>query len=380
MLKQNPMNSHFFNTYSGAILASVLGLGAAGCAPGAVSGFDADQQLLVTAKPRKEWVNGDPASQCSDSMLDDSPRYRITVHHTAGEAATGGEAEVAQMNTILSTHYSRGAADTVDPDEGTKWWCDVGYHFVIAPTGEVYEGRPIDFMGAHTAFENDGNVGIAVMGDYRTQAVPPAVRGALRRVIKELRADYPNIEFTDPSCSEYDGDSDLCLRGHREHKNNRTACPGNELMAVVQEIRGDIAEHHPEHDPYVAELDDEVAPGDTEYTCATAGETKSFNQTAWDGFGGKCFDRDAPADVCSGVPDNNWICVNHPTYGLVTGPCRAGAGFQTFSTAQWAVAKCFACNNPNNPTYDSTLGLQADQTHTGSANGVGCVYNAAKDE
>ncbi len=361
---------------------SALALGASlvACAPSAVGGYGTDQELLVTAKPRSEWVNGDPASQCSASMIDETPRYRITVHHTAGEASTGYEAEVAQMNTILSTHYSRGASDTVDPDEATKWWCDVGYHFVIAPSGEVYEGRPIDFMGAHTAYENDGNVGIAVMGDYRSQPVPQAVRDALARVVRELQTDYPNIKFTDPACNEYDGDSDLCLRGHREHKNNRTSCPGNELMAVVKDLRGGIEEHHPEHDPYVEELEEEI-PEDTEYTCTSAkGETKSFNKTAWDSFGGKCFDREAPQDVCVGVPDNNWICVNHPAYGLVTGPCRAGAGFQAFSTAQWAVAKCFACNNPNNPIYDSALGVQADQTYTGSPNGVGCVYNAAQDE
>jgi len=380
VLKQNPMKRNLISFRSGIIFAAFLGLSATGCAPGAVSGFDTDRDLLVRAKPRKQWVNGDPASMCSDSMLDESPRYRITVHHTAGEAAAGGDAEVTQMNTILSTHYSRGVASNVDPDEGNRWWCDVGYHFVIAPSGEVYEGRPIEFMGAHTAFENDGNVGIAVMGDYRSQAVPQAVRDALARVVRELRADYPDIDFTDPSCGEYEGDSDLCLRGHREHKNNRTACPGDNLMAVVQELRGNIAEHHPEHDPYVAELDEEV-PEDSEYSCTTsAGETTSFNKTAWDAFGDKCFDRAATQAVSEGVPDNNWICVSHPTYGLVTGPCRPGEGFQTFSTAQWAVAKCFACNNPDNPVYDSSLGLQADQTHAGSPNGVGCVYTAARDE
>lgn len=46
-------------------------------------------------------------------------------------------------------------------------WTDIGYHFIVAPDGTIYEGRSIGARGSHVAGENTGRIGILIMGDFQ---------------------------------------------------------------------------------------------------------------------------------------------------------------------------------------------------------------------
>lgn len=75
----------------------------------------------------------------------------ITVHCSAtpnGKAVSGDE--------IKKWH--------TDPQPKGRGWKDIGYHGVIEINGDFYRGRADDHMGAHVEGQNDGNLGICLVG------------------------------------------------------------------------------------------------------------------------------------------------------------------------------------------------------------------------
>ena len=51
-------------------------------------------------------------------------------------------------------------------------WADIGYHFMVGPSGKVYEGRPLPVLGAHTGGFNEGSIGIGFLGCYDSVGCP----------------------------------------------------------------------------------------------------------------------------------------------------------------------------------------------------------------
>lgn len=81
---------------------------------------------------------------------------RITVHHTVYETLASSAStttEERRMRDIQSSHFGNG-------------WSDIGYHYIIMPSGRIYEGRPNSKKGAHDVM-NDG-FGVAFDGSFHT--------------------------------------------------------------------------------------------------------------------------------------------------------------------------------------------------------------------
>lgn len=72
--------------------------------------------------------------------------WRLTLHCSA----TGNNKRV-DAETIREWHLERG-------------FKDIGYHFVVQPDGEEQKGRPLNVEGAHVSGDNDGNIGICLIG------------------------------------------------------------------------------------------------------------------------------------------------------------------------------------------------------------------------
>ena len=51
-----------------------------------------------------------------------------------------------------------------DPNDPSKPWRDIGYHYVIRRNGEIEAGRPIDQPGAHVRGHNETSLGICLVG------------------------------------------------------------------------------------------------------------------------------------------------------------------------------------------------------------------------
>ena len=108
--------------------------------------------------------------------------YRMTIHHTAGEMTPGeGIGEVKdRLRRIQREHEERMTAG------------DIGYHFIIDGAGRVWEGRSLAWQGAHAGngAANEGNIGIAVMGNFDEEDVLPAQMAALSRLVERASAAY----------------------------------------------------------------------------------------------------------------------------------------------------------------------------------------------
>lgn len=89
-------------------------------------------------------------------------------------------------------------------------WVDIGYHFVIFASGNVYIGRPAGVYGAHAAGAND-TVGICFV----------------------MMDEQPSIAMLDSFHDLITDNKITSFRGHRQRPGNPTTCPGDTLMRVL---------------------------------------------------------------------------------------------------------------------------------------------------
>ena len=69
---------------------------------------------------------------------------RITIHHTVQPTTIDGAAAVRSAQRYHQVN---------------RGWADIGYHFLIARDGTIYEGSPENRQAAHVANQNSGNLG-----------------------------------------------------------------------------------------------------------------------------------------------------------------------------------------------------------------------------
>ncbi|MEQ1920769.1 MAG: peptidoglycan recognition family protein, partial [Elusimicrobiota bacterium] len=91
----------------------------------------------------------------------------------------------------------------------------------------VVEGRRAEFIGAHVQGGNDGNVGVAMMGDFNKLKPSDAQVESLTRLVTFLAIKYKK----DPEAKGF-------LEGHQHY--NSTDCPGKNLMAILDALRHKI--------------------------------------------------------------------------------------------------------------------------------------------
>ncbi len=169
--------------------------------PGPVEGTDTSW-----FHPRSSWA----AARIDTSNIEPmQPIYRITVHHSGDAEDAIGNPE-KHLREFERVHQNKG-------------WACIGYHFVIARDGQVYEARPLKYQGAHSTGDNNiGNIGICLLGNFDNRPIPATQRQALESVIARLRKQYA-IKRTN-------------VFGHRDFKT--TDCPGRYAMDWVEAYKG----------------------------------------------------------------------------------------------------------------------------------------------
>ncbi|USI90551.1 N-acetylmuramoyl-L-alanine amidase [Rhodococcus pyridinivorans] len=135
---------------------------------------EADARLEDIASPlgnsglkvitRQQW-GADESMRCQTPTYDDS-LGGATVHHTAG-SNNYSKAESAEIVRAIYAYHAR-----------TLGWCDIGYNTLVDKYGQIFEGRAggldRNVQGAHAGGFNENTHGIAMMGDFSTQAPPQA--------------------------------------------------------------------------------------------------------------------------------------------------------------------------------------------------------------
>ena len=139
---------------------------------------------------------------------------RIVVHH-AGLPWVKGSKAAEKVRRLQSWSIAE------------KGWKDLPYHFLVAPDGQIFEGRDPRYQGvSNTDYPLNGALQVQLFGDFEAQALPRAQRRALERLLAFLCARYqlaPQEIF-----------------GHGEVAPNQTACPGRNLREPLPEIRAAV--------------------------------------------------------------------------------------------------------------------------------------------
>ncbi len=157
---------------------------------------------------RESW--GARSTRCTSR---NTRKTRFAIHHTV----TPSSDPARQVRGAQAYHMS------------TRGWCDIGYHFLIGVDGSIYEGRPIDLLGAHVGGANTGNIGISFVGCYHSSGCrdwgpsrpTDSSISAGARLLGRLSRLY-GISL----------DRGRVL-GHREHLGSSTSCPGEYLLARI---------------------------------------------------------------------------------------------------------------------------------------------------
>jgi hypothetical protein len=149
----------------------------------------------------------------------------LIVHHSAGNnTATDWNAVVL---SIWNYHT------------GTNGYSDIGYNWLIAPNGQLYEGRGSNSLtqnvtGAHFCGTNAGTMGVCMIGTYTNVDITSDARNTLTKLLawKCCQAGIP------PVGTALHASSGLTLNrisGHRDGCS--TECPGNALYPTLPALR-----------------------------------------------------------------------------------------------------------------------------------------------
>ena len=125
-------------------------------------------------------------------------------------------------STRLSQHWT---VEDIDRMHKARGWQMIGYHWYVDQDGEIHQGRPEKYEGAHVRHYNQHAIGVCYEGgidekgryaDTRT----PAQKAKLYFLLKDLKESYPKAKIV----------------GHRDFPNVLKACP----CLDAQEIYADL--------------------------------------------------------------------------------------------------------------------------------------------
>lgn len=157
--------------------------------------------------PRRDWTSTGPIMSLVNPM---NGVDRITVHHSAVIAAgVRGKSDAARMLTaIRSGHVGQG-------------WADIGYHYIIDPQGNVWEGRATRYQGAHVKENNEHNLGIMCLGNFDQERPSSSMLATLDSFLADRMRAY-NVPIS---------------RVYTHQEIRATECPGRNLQGYMVATR-----------------------------------------------------------------------------------------------------------------------------------------------
>lgn len=181
----------------------------------------------VNAIPQSEWRAGLPAPGPSPAF------HTVThhiVHHTAGSNSNTNYMQVVRDIYLFHTEVNG--------------WDDIGYNFVIAQDGTLFEGRDpgengseFEVRGAHFCAKNTGTFGVALLGNYQTAQLTEETRETL---VNLLGFSLSGLAIHPLSRAVHRGVELDAISGHRDGCS--TLCPGTNVYQLLPEIRLEVLE------------------------------------------------------------------------------------------------------------------------------------------
>lgn len=150
-----------------------------------------------------------------------SPINRLTIHHSAMYFRDTRPAACAAQILQIQQEHMKG-----------RGYGDIGYHFLIDPSGRVWKGRDLKWQGAHAEGSNNiGNIGICLLGNFlrgRNGQGPSTQQvESMQRLVVTLMRRY-----------------DIDPAGIYCHKDLKpTECPGPLMVPVVDRLVRELQRH-----------------------------------------------------------------------------------------------------------------------------------------
>lgn len=150
----------------------------------------------------------------------------IIIHHSGGpNTSPNWEANVL---SIWDAHVT------------TYGYADIGYHWLIDPNGNIYEGRSVSIgeaLGNHFCNEDEHTLGICMLGTYEEKNITDKARNALQQLLAwkccELSLNPDEKAVLEPS--------GLLLERIAGHQQGcTTPCPGTTLFGQLPSIRSEV--------------------------------------------------------------------------------------------------------------------------------------------
>lgn len=146
-----------------------------------------------------------------------TPKY-VTLHH-AGVLWTNSQQPEQFLRNMQA--WGKKRAEIEQPPRNT-YWPDLAYHFLIAPDGRIFEGRPLEYEPeSNTKYDLAGNINVELMGDFGRQR--PSLKQLESSVritawlMQELHIEPKNV------------------RTHREAAPGQTECPGADFYRYFED-------------------------------------------------------------------------------------------------------------------------------------------------
>jgi len=185
--------------------------------------------------PRGGWTASEPSLSLDASCKESNGTITNTfLHHTSSEDSWAER--LSGGNEHVWVYW-------IQKLQMQKGYCDISYHYLIGPSGTIFEGRKggIKIKGGHIEAMNTGTVGIAMLGNFDNSIPTPAALLSLQKLLTWLLLD----NGLEPEGLNYVKNGyyySPVISGHR-HMNwspnvdNHTPCPGNALFNYLPSIR-----------------------------------------------------------------------------------------------------------------------------------------------
>jgi hypothetical protein len=146
-----------------------------------------------------------------------TPRF-ITIHH-AGVLWTNSKDPAQFVRDMQAWGKKRPQIEKPPRD---TFWPDLPYHFLIAPDGRIFEGRPIEYEPeSNTKYPLAGNIGVEMMGDFNKQRPSKAQLESAVRLTAWLMQEQ-----------KIPADR---VRTHKDAAPNQTSCPGSDFYRYMED-------------------------------------------------------------------------------------------------------------------------------------------------
>lgn len=141
--------------------------------------------------------------------------YYVTIHHSV--SWFDNASNFANVERMASYHVN------------TRGWPAIGYHYVVAPDGQIYQGNGILQSSYHAGSfdapgdENKTAVGICLGGDFRTHPPSEPQIFAAASLTQYMRDTLPNH---------------ISVQPHKRMPGAATVCPGYNIEKWLKNIDG----------------------------------------------------------------------------------------------------------------------------------------------